>query len=123
MHQGTLQGMPELEIESADWKEGRKYLFHHGPSVTPTSSPSPSPSVQCPRSSASRVPRSDLQNELVKCARKTDQFLLGPAAIEPIVQCLNGFEDIDVGLERVCLLILLRAFHAKVLEPIVALGR
>src|SRR5215472_12910895 len=49
MYQGTLKGMPVLEIESQDWQKRNKDLFHKGLSVQPTSFLLASPLVQCPR--------------------------------------------------------------------------
>jgi len=84
MYRGTLQGMPELEIESADWTDGHKHLFHDGLSVRPIS-PSASLPVQCPESPVSQGQRSNSQyaspgdSQIVRSQSVPSPSIHGPA--------------------------------------------
>jgi hypothetical protein len=59
-----------------------------------------------------------LRKVLVKYAKENATNNLGRIFVDPVVHCLNGFDNVDRGTDDICHPNVLRSFRTKVLESI-----
>src|SRR5947207_11483172 len=63
-----------------------------------------------------------LRDAFVKWTCSADVDQLGQEFVSPIVYCLAGFENLDMGQDAVCHPRVLREFRVNVLDPLEKVG-